>query len=624
MIIHELHKLGIAAKGHFGKDQSLICPKCKERKEAQGKKAREKSLSVKIESADKAVYHCFSTKCGFKGAINLANRKKQYSRPDPWENSGEYPSWFKSQMEQRGISEKTLLKLDIRVKGRSIQFPYFRDGELLNIKTKIPAKDGKKNFRQHKDAEKILYNLDSLKDKEEAILVEGEMDVAALVEAGLDKEYGIVSIDQGAGVEGSELGGKLECLKNCIDEVNTIQTWILFLDNDAPGQYTQKEVMRRLGEHKCKKVRHSDECKDANDYISEGVLPIDRNAKLETLRHKIKTAESIPVPGIRDLDDEVRAAMIDAFIYGRKEADTTGFQEVDRVLRFMPGHLVLWTGVPNHGKGQMMRNMAVIQSLMFGIKWGVYAMEDYGHGDVRVDMYYEEIVEIYLGMKINPVKDLPKEERRSKIAEYEKAIDWVREHFICIEPPLRVKPTNEWVNEKLDYLRTKFGINGYIKDPWNKIFSTKEKYERTDEYLADVLSEEKLFASRNWERSWIVNHPNTLPKKKDGTLAPITIYSLNGGAMWGNMMDVVVIVSRPNIETDPYDVLSEIKTIKVKNQKLVARPGSANLYFNLNKRRFCEINTRYDPLDQFVKSDKMTPEDQQLNDAIELPDDPPF
>jgi len=626
MILNELHKLGISAKGYYGKDQNLICPKCRERKEAQGKKERDKSLSVKIINADEAVYKCHAAKCGFKGGINLKNRNKSYSRPAPWTNSKDYPDHLVKEMQRRGISEKTLDKMDIRAKGFAIEFPYFRNGELINIKTKYSSKSSKKGFRQHKGAEKILYNVDSLEGKEQAIMVEGEMAVLALVEAGLDKDYGIVSIDQGAGPEGTDLGGKLECFGNCTHEISKIKEWILFLDNDNPGRYTQKEIARRLGEHKCRKVIHSEECKDANDYLIEGVLPLDRDAKLETLRYKIKNAEAIPVAGIKELDDDVLDAMIDALYHGRKQADTTGFNTVDNVMRFKDGHLTLFTGIPNRGKGQVMRNLAIIQSLMHGIKWGVYAIEDYGTDSIGVDEFYEEIAEIYLGKKLKPIIDLPEEQQKEEEAKYRKAAAWIKEHFICIDPPLGKLPTNDWLNEKLTYLKQKYGVDGYIKDPWNKIFKDKKNnYEREDEYLARVLSEEKMFA-RGWRRSWIVNHPNQLPRKKDGTLAPITIYSLNGGAMWANMMDMIAIIDRPHLDEDPHSVDTEIKTIKIKQQKLVAKPGSVSIYFNLNKRRFCEMNTHYDPIHPYMQSDQMSDADRQLNEAVDKIklDDIPF
>ncbi|MCV6901004.1 hypothetical protein OE165_28630, partial [Escherichia coli] len=61
-----------------------------------------------------------------------------------------------------------------------IAFDYFFNDELINTK----FRDGKKNFKLVKDAEKILYNLDSVKNSNYVIFVEGEIDVASWLTAG--------------------------------------------------------------------------------------------------------------------------------------------------------------------------------------------------------------------------------------------------------------------------------------------------------------------------------------------------------------------------------------------------------------------------------------------------------
>ena len=68
-----------------------------------------------------------------------------------------------------------------------IAFPYRVDGELVNVKYRTQDK----KFRQEKNAERTLYNIDRIKShwdltgEKEVIFVEGEMDVLACFEAGL-------------------------------------------------------------------------------------------------------------------------------------------------------------------------------------------------------------------------------------------------------------------------------------------------------------------------------------------------------------------------------------------------------------------------------------------------------
>ena len=48
----------------------------------------------------------------------------------------------------------------------TIQFNYFRDGELINVK----YRDGKKRMKLFKDGELIFYNIDSIKNAKEVYI----------------------------------------------------------------------------------------------------------------------------------------------------------------------------------------------------------------------------------------------------------------------------------------------------------------------------------------------------------------------------------------------------------------------------------------------------------------------
>ena len=106
-----------------------------------------------------------------------------------------------------------------------ICFPYFKDGEMVNIK----FRDARKSFKMVKDAELIFYNLSSISDKKFCIITEGEIDAMSVYEAGfgvpdVDAEtgevketelskWGVVSVPNGA----SKGNQRLEYLYNCSD-----------------------------------------------------------------------------------------------------------------------------------------------------------------------------------------------------------------------------------------------------------------------------------------------------------------------------------------------------------------------------------------------------------------------
>ena len=116
---------------------------------------------------------------------------------DSYNYSDKFLGWFTS----RGISKQTLVSNrvaegleympQVNKEVTTIQFKYYRDSSLVNIK----YRDGAKNFKLVKDAERIMYGLDDLIGKKEAIIVEGEMDKLALYEAGYKN---CVSVPNGA------------------------------------------------------------------------------------------------------------------------------------------------------------------------------------------------------------------------------------------------------------------------------------------------------------------------------------------------------------------------------------------------------------------------------------------
>jgi twinkle protein len=111
--------------------------------------------------------------------------------------------WFES----RGISKKTIADFNItrtvnffnNGEEGCIAFPYYQKGELVNIKYRTSNKE----FRQEKDAERSLFNMDRVvqfwednpQKNKRVIFVEGEMDVLSLYEVGFPHA---VSLPDGA------------------------------------------------------------------------------------------------------------------------------------------------------------------------------------------------------------------------------------------------------------------------------------------------------------------------------------------------------------------------------------------------------------------------------------------
>ena len=64
-----------------------------------------------------------------------------------------------------------------------IKFNYFMGDQLINVK----YRDGRKNFKLYKGAEKVFYNINSIIGYEYCVIVEGEMDVLSVTRSWYNK-----------------------------------------------------------------------------------------------------------------------------------------------------------------------------------------------------------------------------------------------------------------------------------------------------------------------------------------------------------------------------------------------------------------------------------------------------
>ena len=243
-----------------GKSQSA-CPLCSHTRKPENKK--QKCASLDWERGLGTCHNCDKT---FQ--LHTYQRKgkasKTYVKPAPFvaEAPGDKViEWFKT----RGISQDTLDELKVTVgqefmpqTGKTenvIKFNYFMGDELINVK----YRDGRKNFKLFKGAEKVFYNINSIVGWEYCVLVEGEMDALALHEAGITN---VISVPNGATLNTNNL----DYLDSCIDYLDDKEKIILAVDSDEAGQALQTELIRRLGSEVCY-LANFDDCKDANEYL---------------------------------------------------------------------------------------------------------------------------------------------------------------------------------------------------------------------------------------------------------------------------------------------------------------------------------------------------------------------
>jgi twinkle protein len=496
--------------------------------------------------------------------------------------------WFSD----RAISQRTLDKFMIftreewmpqtQKKESCICFPYLRDGSLINVK----YRDGRKNFKMVKDAELILFNLNTIGEKKYCIITEGEIDCMSVYEAGFgvepvadddgvlqNEEYSKwcqLSVPNGA----SKGNQKLDYLDNCAEWLVAIEVFVIATDGDAAGEELKQELIRRLGVERCKVISYPIEecvalennlrrrCKDMNEVL--------KYLGPDVVKNVINNAESIPVDGIYYVDD-IFSSMLQNFEKGVQLAPETHFGEMDQYFRWKKGEINLFVGWANHGKTTLVLQMMLTKSFFDGWKWGIFSPENYPATD-----FYDDLIEMYAGKWLDQMNK----------QEYTDAAYFIDKHIFYVYPDDGHDIHS--INEKFRYLVMKKGIDGVLVDPFNQLDHIQKPYQREDQYLSETLKDVKRFALLNCVSYNIVAHPVKQQKDSDKSLPPVDMYDISGGSMWANKSDNIISYYRPNHHIDKTSPEVKIFIQKLKRRRTGGKPGDFEMRMNWAVKRFVD------------------------------------
>jgi len=543
------HDNGITIKKNSGQVKTK-CPKCS----YDRKKKSDPCLSVNI---DEGVWNCHN--CGWKGTLKQNNYMEQtvFVRPKKVKKLSKYSDGMIKYFASRGISEKTLIDNkvgegmeympQVQSERNTIQFNYYKDSELINIK----YRDAEKNFKLVKDAERILYGLDDIKDCEEIIIVEGEVDKLSFYESGYKN---CVSVPNGA----SNL--KLEYIKDLPDNLKKVY---IATDNDEPGRKLAEELSRRIGRDICYRVDFQ-ECKDANE-----ALELD-------LSLFIKNAKAYPLQGVLGVDS-FDIDIDDLYKNGLQRGDTTGHATFDNLFSFTTSQLTVITGVPTHGKSNWLEHMCIKLAANSDWKFGVFSPEHY-----PLQLHFSVLAEKFIGKSF---RDLNKYERMSR-DELNKAKNFISESFNWIRPDGDVF-TIDAILESAAGLIKRHGIKGLIIDPYNKISAPFGSQSET-QYINEFLTKLTIFKQKYDIHIFLVAHPRKMQKKDNGLYDVPTLYDIAGSANFYNQVDNGITVYR-NFETG----LSHVYVQKVKFRH-IGEIGEAVFQYNMQNGRYNELGESVD------------------------------
>jgi twinkle protein len=457
----------------------------------------------------------------------------------------------------RGLDLEIATRLGAKFSGGKFTFDYLKNGKLLYRKVRT---QDKQFWIEPKGQPLQFWNLDVIRGfqsrpEEPLVICEGEMDCIAIVQS-----CGGYVISVPNGVSGKRTEKDITIAEDTrfsylwekerlISEVAQFDRIILATDGDEPGQILRDELALRIGDARCWYVTYPDGCKDANEVLfKHGVDAV--NALISDARpirpgHLMKPSDIPPRP--------------------RETVYSTGLEFLDPFIKPERPELIVFTGMPGHGKGQMIRVICFHMAETHGWRIAFLTPEDPAHR-VKRDMRR-------FALRNNPYANRQQQQE---------AIDWIDNHFRISMPPDDEALTLERVEHEMEVAALHHGCQVFVLDPWNEVEHKLGKGETTDTYIERSLRQLKRKMRRLGLILIISAHPTKLQKGQVPEL-----YSISGSANWRNKSEHGVIVYRNNDNDNVVNFIVE----KSKDWETTGTPGELTLEFNRDKCDYDVVKT---------------------------------
>lgn len=552
--------------GRSSGNVKVYCPQCRDQRHDK----RDKSLSCDLATGMFNCHYCGFSGCAaehekeeyrkpFYNPAPLRRQKPSYKKPTKTGNSalsGKALAWFKG----RGISEETLRKVGVTEglewmpqkndKANTIQFNYYKDGQLVNTKFRT----GDKCFKLVSGAELLPYNIDAIKGTEECIITEGEMDALSFIECG---RMDVVSVPNGANANLSYLDDYIE---DYFDNKNTIY---IASDTDSKGVILRNELLTRFGAERCRVLEYGEGCKDANEHLMK--------YGKDSLLKCIADAPETKIEGVFTVSDFEES--LDAlFENGMQKGVTIGHSNFDRLCSFETKRLCIVTGIPGSGKSEFIDEIAERLNMRYGWRFAYFSPEN-----APLAYHASKLIEKFTGKKFD--------KEHLGYGEYRQVKEHLEHDFFFISPKDDFRL--DTILEKAQFLVRRKGIKSLVIDPYNRLENQQQNSGRNETlHISETLDRLTNFAQRNDLLVILMAHPTKLPKNKEGVIEAPTLYDISGSTNFYNKADFGIVVHRNRI-----DNITEIHIQKVKFRHL-GECGMAQFKYNLN-------NGRYTPFDGF-------------------------
>lgn len=538
------------------RENYLTCPECSHDR-------KKKNVKCFGFDAEKGVGHCNHCDARFVEYRPFEKEKKTYKRPENV-NLTQLSDKMLQYFIDRFVGQEALRKMQvsnskqyfpqISKERNSIAFPYYRNGELINVK----YRDAEKNFKLESGAELIWYNYDAISKHKEIIIVEGEIDALTFISEGYEN---VISVPNGANAV------NMPYLESSLADLEKVEKFYIATDIDEKGLALRDELVRRLGQEKCF-LCSFEQYKDINEYVCHKGRGSAKNV--------IANAKEIRIDDVfeaKDFYDEIE----DLFKNGLKPGLKIGFKELDECITWETKRLAIVTGAPGSGKSELVDDILMRLNLLHDWKVAYYSPENF-----PVKIHYAKLHEKATGKKFG--------QQYSSADEFYTALEYIHENYFWVAPPEDFSVDD--ILKKFEILVKRKGVKSCVIDPFNRI----DKPSGGDKLdaIAQILIKLSNFAKKHDVLMILIAHPRKLQKDKDGMYPIATMYDISGSADFWNMSDYGISVAREqDPETKKFQTFGTISIQKVKFKHL-GKTDAIGYKYNYNNGRYESENSTVD------------------------------
>lgn len=409
----------------------------------------------------------------------------------------------------RGIEDRTIAvwKIGEQIRDGKVYavFPYLRDGELVNVKYRNP--DDKRDMRQEGGAEPCLFGWHLIEPRARTVAItEGEIDAMTLWQAGIPA----LSVNAGA--------GNHQWIESDWERLERFSEILVAFDSDEAGEKGAKEVFRRLGNARCKKLTFP--AKDANQWLMDG-------AGGEDFHNAVKDAKPQDPEELRQIADFM--GRVKAMFYpvaGDSGDPVLRFDKDMGWFEFRQGELTVWTGYNGHGKSLLLSQveLGLVQQ---GERVCVFS------GEMTPERQLKRLAKQAAGA------DRPTPAYLDAIGE------WLRDRIWVFNEV--GSATIDRLLEVFEYANKRYGTRHFVID---SLMMTDVPEDGPGSMSAQKLAIQKLcnFAKRNGCHVHLVAHPR---KGKDETAGPGKLDVAGSSKITDGADNVFTVWSARRDESEP-------------------------------------------------------------------------